>query len=180
MADDLPDWTSLLQDGASNPGSPWRNIALGTLGLDGAPQIRTVVLRRFAPWTLDIHTDTRSAKHAELAAHPAATVHCWDPASRIQLRASGLASLHTGDAVAQDSWAALRPATRATYCVMPGPGTPLAGPDNPTPDAADGQARTVFCVVRLAIQTVDWLYLGQQGLRRARFTSAGTVQWLVP
>ena len=183
MNDDLPDWACHLRAGAEDPGSAWRNLALGTVGLDGTPQVRTVVLRRFSNLALDVHTDVRSAKHAELRANPMATLHGWDSASRIQLRACGPASLHVGDAVAAESWAELRAATRATYRVKPGPGTPLTDSGNPTPDASEPEAQKVFCVVRLAIRTVDWLHLAEGGHRRARFTWTGdspTATWLVP
>ena len=180
MAVAYPDWAQHLAEGANDPGSPWRNLALGTIGLDGAPQIRTVVLRRFSGFTLDVHTDARSAKFAELRANSAATLHGWDAASRIQLRASGPASLHVGDAVAEESWAGLREQTKATYRVQPGPGTKLPAPDNTTPDASEADAQRAFCVVRVSILRVDWLNLADGGHRRARFTKDGGAEWIVP
>ena len=95
----LADGLSRLGDGAANLGSPWRNVALATVGLDGRPQVRTVVLRRFdrVGRLLDVHTDIRSAKHAELRAHADAALHGWDAEARVQLRVAGKASLHTGD-----------------------------------------------------------------------------------
>ncbi len=179
----FPDWARHFTDGAADPGSPWRNLALGTVGLDGAPQVRTVVLRRFSGSALDVHTDTRSAKYAELRANPAATLHGWDAASSIQLRASGPARLHVGDGVAEESWAGLREQTRATYRVQPGPGTELKGPENPDADATDAEAKLVFCVIRLEIRKLDWLQLAKGGHQRARFTWAeGAVmaEWVVP
>ena len=176
--------TPLLADGAANPGSRWRNLALGSIGLDGTPQVRTVVLRRFdaGTHTLDTHTDTRSAKHAELQANPAATLHGWDAESGIQLRVSGVVGLHTGDEVARNAWAALREASRATYLVDPGPGTRLA-----TPDAAgldrDDAGFGVFCVLRLQARTLEYLQLGKEQNQRAKFTWAdGGIEgvWLVP
>ena len=183
MLTDFPDWAQHFTEGAADPGSPWRNLALGTNGLDGAPQVRTVVLRRFTGMALDIHTDTRSAKVAELRASPAAALHGWDAGSAIQLRASGPARLHVGDDVAEESWAGLREQTRATYRVQPGPGTTLAGPDNQAPDADDAEAQRVFCVVRLEIASVDWLLLAKGGNRRARFSwvgGAALAEWVVP
>ena len=177
--------TALLAEGAENPGSPWRKLALGSVGLDGAPQVRTVVLRRFDPGahTLDVHTDTRSAKHAELLANPAATLHGWDTDSSIQLRASGVVSLYTGDPVARQSWAALREASRATYRVDPGPGTQLGLPEAVGPDRDDDVAFGVFCVLRLQVHKIEYLHLGKDGNRRARFEWVGErlgAVWLVP
>ncbi len=183
MPADFPDWAQHFTEGAADPGSPWRNLALGTVGLDGTPQIRTVVLRRFSGRALEVHTDTRSTKHAELLARPAATLHGWDAAGRVQLRASGPATLHAGDALAEAAWAGLRAQTRATYRVQPGPGTKLSGPDNPAPDASEAEAERVFCVIRLAIHAVDWLHLAEGGHRRARFYGVGEAlagEWVVP
>ncbi len=183
MLADFPDWAQHFTEGAASPGSAWRNLALGSIGLDGAPQIRTVVLRRFSGLALDVHTDARCTKYAELRANPAATLHGWDAASAIQLRASGPARLHLGDAVAAESWAGLREQTRATYRVRPGPGTTLAGPGNPAPDTTDAEAQRVFCVVRLEIRKLDWLHLDRGGNRRARFSwvdGAVLAEWVVP
>ena len=183
MPADFPDWARHFTEGAADPGSVWRNLALGTVGLDGTPQVRTVVLRGFSGRVLEVHTDTRSAKHAELLACPAATLHGWDAAGRIQLRASGVARLHVGDDVAGAAWAALRGRTRATYRVRPGPGTALAGPDNPTPDGPEDEARQVFCVIRLALHRLDWLHLAEGGHRRAVITWTDGAErggWVVP
>ena len=182
MPSDFPDWAQHFTQGATDPGSPWRNLALGTVGLDGTPQIRTVVLRRFAGLVLDVHTDTRSAKYLELRANQAATLHGWDAASAIQLRACGQARLHVDDTVASEAWATLRPQTRATYRVQPGPGTPLAAADAVLPDATDAQARAVFCVIRLEVRALDWLHLAKDGNRRARFhwvDGAAQAEWVV-
>ncbi len=71
-----------LAEGARDGRSPFRTPALATLGRDGAPQLRTVVLRGFDPAarSLSIHTDRRSAKVAELAADPRAALHVYDAA----------------------------------------------------------------------------------------------------
>ncbi len=173
-----------LQGGAADPGSPWHDPTLCTVGLDGTPQARTVVLRRFDPAArlLETHTDTRSTKHAELLAHPQAGLHGWDETDKVQLRITGTATLHTGDAVAEAAWAALRPRSRATYRVQPGPGTLRETPD-PAGEMDEAASRAVFCVVRLAFDRLEWLQLGPQNHRRARFGWAGaerTASWLVP
>ena len=153
------------------------------MGLDGAPQIRTVVLRRFAGRALDVHTDARSAKYAELLANPAAALHGWDAAGRIQLRAGGTVTLHVADDVAAASWAALHDGTRATYRVRPGPGAPLPSEGDRAADSSDDEALRVFCVIRLVVDSVDWLHLAPDGHRRACFAWVGgmaSATWVVP
>ncbi len=180
----LAESAALLAQGEADAESPWRNPTLVTLGLDGAPQARTVVLRRadFAARQVETHTDVRSAKYRELQAQPAAGLHGWDTEGRVQLRLTGSATLHTADGVADAAWASLRSQTRATYAVTPGPGTPLVSPDDPGQTDEAG-ARAAFCVVRLTFNRLEYLHLRQGGHRRARFTWTGAQRlatWLVP
>lgn len=174
----------LLAEGASDPGSVWHSPALATVAADGSPQLRTVILRSFDPETLSVetHTDIRSAKYAELLARPTAALHGWDRERRVQMRLSGRVTLHTADMQADAAWAGLRPASRATYRVQPGPGTKLDLPSKTT-DGSEASGRTVFCVIRLAVHTLEYLRLGQDSHLRARFVwadGARTGMWLVP
>ncbi len=175
---------ALLAEGAANPGSVWRNPALVTLGAGPVPQARTVVLRRFdaANTLVEIHADTRSAKIGELAVQPAACLHGWDAARQVQLRLTGRATLHVSGPVADAAWDALRPQSRATYDVRPGPGTVIASPEQ-TAHASEAEARAAFCVITLTYDSLEYLHLGKDGHERARFTwSNGTLtsDWLVP
>ncbi len=184
LDDVLAQALAYLAHGASDPGSRWRRLSLATTGTDLRPQARTVVLRAFdtRQRLLDVHTDARSAKAAELRRAPFASLHGWDEALRVQLRASGPVSLHVQDEVAGDSWARLRPESRATYGVMPGPGTVIADPDA-IAASGDTAAYRVFCVIRLRIEVLEWLHLAQSSHRRARFCWHGsnlTTMWLVP
>ena len=184
LSDVLTESAALLAEGAADPASLWHNPTLVTLGADGTPQARIVVLRRFdlASRQIETHTDARSAKYAELQAHPAASLHGWDGARRVQLRLTGDVALHTGGRVADAAWAALRPQSRATYRVVPGPGTVLRAPDA-IGEIDEDAARAVFCVLRLTFGTLEYLRLGQGSHRRARFGWAGerrTAMWLVP
>ena len=186
LASILTESFAMLASGAADPASPWRTLALGSIGLDGTPRVRTVVLRAVHPagaW-LDVHTDTRSAKHAELTARPAATLHGWDPAGRVQLRLRGMAILHANDAAAAQAWSSLHEPSQRTYRVQPGPGTRLDRPDGQVEGPASAEVATgIFCVIRLHVQTLDWLHLAQGSHRRAGFTwdnGAITATWLAP
>jgi hypothetical protein len=174
----------LLDHAAADPSSRWRNLTLATTGTDLSPQARTVVLRAFDRnlRRLDVHTDTRSAKFAELRQQPNAQLHGWDAECATQLRITGMVKLHVGDAAAHEAWQALKPASRATYHVQPGPGTRLADPDAITQGNKD-TALGIFCVVRMQIVQLEWLHLAQGSHRRARFGWMGdrwSSMWLVP
>lgn len=62
---------------------PGPTMTLSTVGLDGYPSARTVLLSRFDGERLHFHTDSRSRKAAELAALPRAAVTVvWPEAAR--------------------------------------------------------------------------------------------------
>ncbi len=176
-----------LEEGAAHQ-SGFHTPALATLGRDGAPRLRTVVLRGVdrTVRALRIHCDARSDKAAEIAADPRAALHAYDAGAKIQVRIEGTARLHGGDAVARDAWAASRPMSRLCYGAMPGPGTPL--PEGsayalPEDEAAVEAGFSEFRVVVLTAARLDFLYLARQGHRRALFTWDGEGQratWLAP
>lgn len=157
---------------------------LASIGRDGAPSLRSVILRGFeAPSrTLAIHTDRRSAKAAEIAAEPRVMLHGHDPALRMQLRVAGVATLHLDDAVADAAWAASRETSRMTYATAHPPGTALPAPAPAPHDGAAGRGN--FAALLLRIDSLDWLLLDPAGHRRARFAwgqdGAPAATWLAP
>jgi hypothetical protein len=60
--------------------SAFRTPTIATVGRDGAPRIRTTVLRRFEPAArrLTRHTDRRAAKLTDIAHEPRVAVHVYD------------------------------------------------------------------------------------------------------
>ncbi|MGG5808115.1 pyridoxamine 5'-phosphate oxidase family protein [Falsiroseomonas sp. CW058] len=172
-----------LARGVTDRRHPFHTPTLATIGTDGAPRARTLVLRGFdaAARTLRLHTDLRSGKAAELAADPRCALHLYDAAGGVQIRLAGRATLHRDDAVADAAWAGSRVMSRAVYAVEPGPGTPIAAP-LPAPSDA-GAGRTRFAVITVRFDSLDWLELAATGHRRARFdwtTGAPEATWLVP
>ncbi len=174
---------ALLAEGAANRRSAFHTPTLATIGLDGAPQARTLVLRGFdaAARTLRLHTDARSGKVAELAAEPRCALHGYDPAAGLQLRLRGHATVHD-DAVAEASWQASRPSSRSCYAIHPGPGTPVPEPPPAPRDAEAG--RPHFRAILLRFDALDWLDLDAKGHRRAHFAwpadGPPSATWLVP
>ncbi|MBE7158183.1 MAG: pyridoxamine 5'-phosphate oxidase family protein, partial [Rhodospirillales bacterium] len=162
---------------------PFHTPALATVAEDGTPAVRTVVLRGFDAEHryLRIHTDVRSAKVAEMTAHPAVMLHAYDPGQQVQVRLTGRARIHTGDGIARQFWLASQPKSRLCYAVSPGPGQPVEEPP-PAPLQEDG-AEANFAVFIIQFDALEWLLLASAGHRRARFTwregeLAST--WLVP
>jgi pyridoxine/pyridoxamine 5'-phosphate oxidase len=175
---------ALLAEGVADPASPFRTPTLASIGANGEPALRSVVLRGADQATrcLEIHTDTRSAKFAELSVNPRAALHIWDAARRIQLRLYGTVALHVTDCVAEAAWSSLPPPRRSTYCVAPGPGSAIASP-HATHAMSEEAAFSVFCVLHFAFAELEWLHLEHGCHNRARFrwhNGQVTPTWLVP
>ncbi len=166
-------WARGVADGAA----PARLPALATMGAEG-PTARIVALRgaERREGRLNVHTDTASAKIAELAADPRASLLVWDAADQVQLRARVTVQTLTG-AAAEPAWARVPEAARHSYGKLPAPGTPLPGPDAHRTRPA--QAR--FAVLACRIEAIDVVFLGELH-RRARYTRSGgwIGQWLSP
>jgi hypothetical protein len=180
----LAEFFRLLSRGVADRRHPFHTPTLATLGRDGGPAARTLVLRGFEPTTrtLRLHSDSRAAKVAELAAEPRAALHLYDAGGAIQLRLSGHVTLHQDDGIADAAWAGSRDFSRMCYAVQPAPGTPCPAPPPAPTDAAAGRAQ--FCVLLFRIARLEFLHLAAAGHRRARFTwpAAGPAEahWLVP
>ncbi len=172
-----------MSRGVADRRSPFHTPIFATIGLDGAPRARTVVLRGFdrPALALSIHTDVRSAKADELAREPRCTLVFYDPGARLQVRVEATATIHRGDERASAAWARSQPMSRACYAAPLGPGAPVETPPPSPPRSDDGFER--FCVVACAIERLDVLSLNRDGHRRidARWMEGCLeLRWLAP
>jgi pyridoxamine 5'-phosphate oxidase len=192
FADDLAEmlahaWRQLAR-GVKDRRSPFHTPSIATIGRDGRPRLRTVVLRGVEPATarLRVHTDVRAEKVAELAADPRIALHGYDPQGKFQIRIEGRAIVHREGALADEAWRASRMASRACYATEPAPGSAIArGGAFRLPVGEDEilAGREHFCAVEIVAQTLETLYLAHDGHRRARFSLAegeAGATWLVP
>lgn len=177
----------MLVRGAADRRHPFHTPQVATVGEDGAPSVRTVVLRGVEPAArrLRFHTDRRSRKARELAAEPRLAIHAYHPAARIQLRLWGTATLHRDDAVAEAAWAATRPFSRACYRLAAAPGSPADDPQAALAVSGDGPeaGREAFLAVTVSVARMEFLHLAASGHRRALYDwSSGALEarWLVP
>ncbi|QMW24711.1 pyridoxamine 5'-phosphate oxidase family protein [Sandaracinobacteroides saxicola] len=184
----------LLREAAGDRRSPWHVPVVATVGLDGAPEARVMVLRAAdeAGRTLRLHSDSRSAKVRELAANPAVSLLCYDAPLRLQLRLRGRAWYEAASPVADAAWSATRPFSRRCYMAPDAPGaeTPLPASGLPTglderePGLAESEAgRGAFGVMLVAVDSLEWLFLAHAGHRRGRLDWDGghwRGRWLLP
>jgi hypothetical protein len=180
-------WRRLAR-GAADRRSGFHTVQLASIGPDGGPRVRTVVLRGVdrAARQLRVHTDRRSAKFAQIAERPRVEICAYDARAKIQIRARGRAEV-SATAAAEPAWAAASPSSRVCYRAAAAPGTPVDDPrlvdPEPIPPADPEAGREHFSVVLATLEHIDWLYLAARGHRRACFDWRedrweGT--WLVP
>lgn len=176
----------LLAQAVNEPQAPFRTLALATVAADGTPDQRIVILRHVSAEArqVQVHTDIRSAKFAQMQQNPAVTLLAWDPVLRLQLRLTGVASLHTGDAVAIAAWDSLSPLGRQLYRAKQTPGSVVPGPDAiHTGEVAEADAFANFAAIDVVIARLESLRLAGHGQIRARFDWADgalSQAWLVP
>ncbi|MBN3731192.1 pyridoxamine 5'-phosphate oxidase family protein [Burkholderia sp. Tr-20390] len=167
---------SCLESGVSAQRSPFTTLQAATLGVDGAPKVRTIVLRQVsrADRVLSFHTDARSEKVAELRRDPRIALVANDLDALVQIRVEGAASICDDEAQRRAVWQASRPHTLLLYRAPLPPGTPVASPEAAHVPASQGAASTDdgydnFCLLHVTVTRIDWLELARTGHRRAVF-----------
>ncbi|WP_241290363.1 pyridoxamine 5'-phosphate oxidase family protein [Burkholderia stabilis] len=164
---------SCLEAGVSVQRSPFTMLQAATLGIDGAPKVRTIVLRQVSrvDHVLSFHTDARSEKVAELRRDPRMSIVANDLDSLVQIRAEGVAAICDDEAQRRAIWQSSRPHTLLLYRAPLPPGTPVESPEDANVDgtAPTGDGYENFCLIHMTIQRFDWLELARAGHRRAVF-----------
>ena len=179
MSAALPPWRPLLRGARQREGrSPQaRWLQLASLGGDGAPRVRTLVFRGWAgPQELDLLTDGRSAKAAELIQEPRVEL-CWLlPKARSQFRLRGQRQLldpAANLAARTQHWQQLNPGARALWG-WPHPGANFDATSDPTgpfpAELADGTPLPdCFELVRIQLEQVELLELTGHPHQRRRW-----------
>jgi len=192
----LPDilahaWSLLVRGGADRK-SPIHTPVIASVGADGLPHARVMVLRKADPATstLRLHTDARSPKVAQLDGKPVAVL-AYHAGEQVQLRIAGSARVRTNDEVVEGIWNQSTLFARRCYLAEHPPGTPLPGPSSGLPAWIEGQqptaeqigpARANFATLWIDVTAIDWLHLANSGHRRAVFRAADgwAGEWVAP
>lgn len=178
-----PPWRPLVRGAREREGrSPRaRWLQLASVAADGTPRVRTLVFRGWAgPATLDLLSDARGAKAAELSRQPAVEL-CWLlPRARSQFRLRGCLQ-HLPSALdhqeRQRHWQALTPGGRAVWA-WPSPGEPLdRAASFPTELPEEAPLPEHLLLLRIALTQVELLELTGHPHRRRRWrVDAGWVE----
>ncbi|RDU96167.1 pyridoxamine 5'-phosphate oxidase family protein [Trinickia dinghuensis] len=191
MNEILDEIWALLHAGA-NAGkerSPFTMLQAATIGLDGAPAVRTVVLRRVCRElrSLMFHTDVRSTKVAELKADSRISLIGCDLDAGIQVRVRGTARIVEDRNETREVWDSSRPRSLIVYRAPLAPATPVASPFDAhatmETDATASAGFEHFCLVDIAVSEFDYLHLAQDGHIRAKFIfeqGRWRGQWVAP
>jgi pyridoxamine 5'-phosphate oxidase len=164
-----------LQRAATERGHAWRTLTLATT--DGeAGHARIVILREVdaRSRSLLMYTDARSAKVAQIGAHPLGTLVGWSPVLSWQLRLKVKLSAQSDGLAATSRWARLKLTPSAQdYLSQEAPGTVL------TSFETQRATRAHFAVIVAEVLHIDWLELHPEGHRRAAF-EGNDAHWLQP
>lgn len=154
----------------------WRTMTLATVEGDRA-EARTVVLREADPerrW-LAFYCDDRSAKLAQIAAHPLGTLLLWSPTLGWQLRLRVRLAPLQDTAEVSARWAVMKLSPSAQDYLAPlAPGSTL-----PHHSGQERGSREHFAVIRATVEGADWLELHPDGHRRAIWDARGA-RWVQP
>jgi hypothetical protein len=170
-----------LRRAAGDRDHGWRQPCLATRDGDDV-RARTVILREvdIAARQLMFFSDARSAKVAQIAAHPRGTLMCWSALLGWQLRLSVTLSVQADGLAVSSRWARLKlkPAAQDYMSPLP-PGSALDAATATTPAPIVRESRHHFAVLTAAVGDIDWLALHPDGHLRAGFGADGAV-WLQP
>ncbi|MEM5426269.1 pyridoxamine 5'-phosphate oxidase family protein [Paraburkholderia ferrariae] len=159
---------------AGNERSPFTMLQVATIALDGAPAVRTVVLRRVSRERRSVmfHTDVRSTKVSELRRDPRVSLVGCDLDGGIQIRLHGVARIVETPSDTRAVWDSSRPRTLIVYRTPLAPATPVASPAeaHATTLAEDSDSSAGFenfCLIDVTVSSIDYLDLNPAGHRRA-------------
>lgn len=119
-----------LQKGIHKKGHPFRYITMGTVGVSGVPELRTVVLRQITDdFKLRIYTDSRSKKVEQLLHNPITSLLFYHPKKLLQLKITGTTSIITDPEELQRYYSGVQPSSKKDYTTTEAPGTKISNPD---------------------------------------------------
>ena len=175
----------MIVDGVKDRRADFHTPTVATIDLNGAPNLRTIVLRACDADArqLRFHTDTRSTKIREIETNPRGAIHLYDRDKKIQIRLQVKLTLANTETTTQ-AWDRTQAMSRECYQVTLPPGQHIQVPDEAQFDpSATQDGWDHFQPVIATVETLEWLYLVAKGHRRARFdysSDSATHTWLVP
>jgi len=189
----LPAAWKMLHKGVGRYRHPFHRAVLSTVN-DNTPELRSVILRGFSEHDriLIFHCDIRSAKVQQIRENPNVSCLFYHPKKWLQLRFSGIATVHSDDETAETEWEKMKLSSRVNYGADSPPGsrtqTPVSGPTVFPHGGASrrfehSHARRNFAVMVCRFDHLDWLHLKLTGHKRAIFhweNNRLEASWVIP
>ena len=187
---------AMLTRGVADRKSPFHTPTIATVGIDGNPQARVIVVRKFLPdeRILLFHTDLRSPKIVEIERNKQIAWLFYHPSEKLQVRISGKAKIHfdENDVLKLKQWQGTWNFGRRCYMGK----APSQFAQNATSGLLEAIAEVEptteeseagfpnFAVISTKINSIDYLELHAKGHRRSLFTWRENgeleVNWLTP
>ncbi|MGB3739183.1 MAG: pyridoxamine 5'-phosphate oxidase family protein [Pontixanthobacter sp.] len=180
-----------LARGATSRKSPMHTPVVGTADGD----LRVMVLREYDAdrHQLRFHTDARSPKVAAIDSDGAVNILAYDAEAKVQIRIRGTGKVETDTPRVDALWADSTTFARRCYLAHTAPSGSSPEPTSGLPKWAEGlqpteeqvaPGRPNFAVLMVQVTHYDWLYLSNDGHRRAGVTvgtqGGASLEWLVP
>ncbi|MFK0004815.1 pyridoxamine 5'-phosphate oxidase family protein [Paenarthrobacter sp. NPDC090522] len=143
---------------------------LGTVGLDGGPRVRAVILRAVdrEAGRIMIATNSSSGKVSEMDRVPQVALTMYDDHRGVQLRVTGTARIIEDSDERARAWRHFAPHSRHLYASPLIPGSPLMDVEDLAGETSDEAAAfDRFAWVGLEMDHLDWL----------DFSGSGQVRW---
>jgi hypothetical protein len=176
--------------------APWHTPVLATVGADGAPQARVLVLRDASRSRrmIRLHTDRRTEKADAIGREPRVALLFYDFGAKLQLRLSGTARIEGEGPAADAAWAATTLFARRCYQAPIAPGARAEAPTSGLPPELEGREPTLeeseagranFAVLLVEAARLEFLHLAVTGHRRGLFCydraqDRWEGRWLIP
>lgn len=163
--------------------NPFRLLQLASIGLDGRPKARTVVMREAneQTGTLTFYLDSRSAKYKEISHSRFVALSSFDPLRTVQLRMEGEANFILDAESRHEHWESLKPASRELFGRACSPGIVINGPNEFFEDNTISDEH--FSVLTVTITEMEWLDTSKSRHIRCRFArlkQGWRMDWLAP
>ncbi|MGB5821159.1 MAG: pyridoxamine 5'-phosphate oxidase family protein [Saonia sp.] len=172
--------TKELRKGATEKTHPFRYFTLGTVGLDRAARLRTVVLRKITDdRTILFYTDKRSKKIIHIMENNKVSLLFYHPKKLLQLKVDGLAQVVADETRLKEYRSSIHPNSRKDYTTTIAPGSPIDHPD-----AVEYlKDKDHFSVVEVKPFKIEYLKLKRPNHLRVRFSKNENLwigEFLVP
>jgi len=168
----------LLSKGVTDRNEDFR-LPVVVLNSNNGPDARIVVLRGAFKErnTLRFHTDIRSDKIKFIKNNNQIYFLFYNKDRKIQVRATGTATIHYQDKVTAEAWNKTQVISRKCYLAINAPGTISDQPSSGIPEQYEGKnvpkeeseiGYENFSIIESKIHSFEWLYLASKGHRRAK------------